>query len=101
MPNAYIHPEHIATVLPIYQALIEQTQQEPGCASYELFHDIKELGHFVFIETWLDRAALDAHVQTIHFQTLVPEIDQYTIKNARFTHLQPLTQLISTDHAKV
>jgi quinol monooxygenase YgiN len=73
----FIKPEHIATVAPLYRELVERTRQEPLCISYALYVDEKDPGHFVFIEEWPDRAALDAHCSTEHFRRLVPLIDQY------------------------
>lgn len=73
----FIKPEHIEQVLPLYRELIEKTRQEPLCIAYELHIDQKDPGHFVFIEEWPDRAALDAHCATEHFQRLVPQIDSF------------------------
>ncbi|MFT0211262.1 putative quinol monooxygenase [Pseudomonas sp. F1_0610] len=89
----FIAPEHIAKVLPLYRELLDKTRQEAGCIRYELCHDLREQGHFVFIETWQDYAALDAHVASEHFQRLVPQIDQYSYKAGRFTHLQAFTEV--------
>lgn len=83
----FIQPEHTDTVLPLYQELVEKTRMEAGCIAYDLYHDHKQKGHFVFIEEWVDRAALDLHVQSEHFQRLVPQIDQYQTQIGRFTHL--------------
>lgn len=88
----YIHPEKIRIVLPLYNELIKATRLEPGCLAYHLYHDIKQPGHFVFIEEWKDRAALDQHVQSAHFQRLVPLIDQHSCQAARFTHLQEVNE---------
>ncbi|WP_374424484.1 putative quinol monooxygenase [Chromobacterium sp.] len=71
----FIQPERVAEVMPLYRELVAKTRQEPDCISYELFIDQKDPGHFVFIETWPDRAALDRHCQTEHFRRLVPQID--------------------------
>ena len=71
----FIRHECIATVRPLYQELIEKTRQEKDCISYNLFIDQKDPGHFVFVEEWPDRQALDAHCQTEHFRRLVPLID--------------------------
>ena len=92
----FIQVDQIDVVLPLYQELIDKTRQEPGCISYVLFHDLKEPGHFVFIEEWIDRAALDAHVQSEHFQRLVPLIDQYICKNPVFTHLLTFESFLHT-----
>ena len=73
----YIQPDKINEVLTFYQELIEKTRTEAGCIAYDLYHDHKQTGHFVFIEEWIDREALDLHVQSEHFQRLVPQIDQY------------------------
>ncbi len=81
----FIKPEHIARVAPLYRELVECTRQEPRCISYVLYVDEKDPGHFVFIEEWPDRAALDAHCDTEHFKRLVPLIDQY--QRARGTYL--------------
>lgn len=43
----FIHPEHIATVMPWYRELVEKTRQEPLCISYELCIDQQDPGHFI------------------------------------------------------
>jgi quinol monooxygenase YgiN len=80
----FIKPESIATVLPLYRELVEKTRQEPACIAYDLFIDQKDPGHFVFIEEWPDRAALDAHCRTEHFTRLVPMINEYRRQEGTF-----------------
>lgn len=80
----FIHPEHIAAVMLLYKELVEKTRQEPLCLSYELFVDHKDPGHFIFIETWPDRAALDVHCATEHFQRLVPLINSHQSQPGQF-----------------
>lgn len=72
-----IRPEAVDIVRPLYRELVELTRREPQCISYDLFTDQKDPGHFVFIETWPDRAALDVHCATEHFRRLVPQIDAH------------------------
>lgn len=73
----FIRPECIPLVEPLYRELVEKTRQEPLCMAYELCVNQKDPGHFIFMEAWPDRAALDAHCQTEHFRRLVPQINQY------------------------
>ena len=73
----FIKLEHLEAVMPLYKELVGKTKKEPRCLSYNLFIDQKDPGHFVFIEEWPDRAALDTHCETEHFKRLVPMIDQY------------------------
>ncbi|MEL6078933.1 putative quinol monooxygenase, partial [Stenotrophomonas maltophilia] len=65
------------TVLPLYRDLVACTQREPLCLGYERFVDQKDPGHFVVIEQWPDRAALDIHCAREHFQRLVPQITAF------------------------
>lgn len=73
----FIKPDCVDAVLPLYRELVEKTRAEPLCVSYDLFIDQKDPGHFVFVEEWPDRAALDAHCVSEHFKRLVPLIDQH------------------------
>lgn len=86
----FIQTDKVDIVLPLYKELVEKTRKEVGCISYELHEDIKNLGHFIFIEEWIDSTALDSHVESEHFQRLVPQIDQHKIKDGRFTHMHKL-----------
>lgn len=72
-----IKPEQVDAVLPLYRELVAKPRQEADCLGYDLFIDQKDPGHFVFIETWPDRAALDAHCRSEHFTRLVPQIDAH------------------------
>lgn len=83
----FIQIDKIELVLPLYQELVEKTKLETGCIYYDLYHDIKERGHFIFIEEWENSAALELHIQSEHFQRLVPQIDQYQRQQGRFTHM--------------
>lgn len=80
----FIKAESIEIVLPLYRKLVEATRREPLCIAYDLYIDQKDTGHFVFIEEWPDRAALDAHCATEHFKHLVPMIDRHKRKEPTY-----------------
>ena len=80
----FIDPGKIEEVTPLYRELIEKTRKEPHCISYELFINQKDPGHFIFIEEWPDRAALDEHCQTEHFKRLVPLINKHQRQEGTF-----------------
>ena len=61
----------------LYRELVACTQRESLCLGYELFVDQKDPGHFVFIEQWPNRDALDIHCASEHFQRLVPQINAF------------------------
>lgn len=80
----FIHPEALPIVLPLYRELVNATKLEPLCIAYDLYIDEKDPGHFIFIEEWPDRSALDTHCASEHFRRLVPMINQYQRKEATF-----------------
>ncbi|MBR2815538.1 MAG: antibiotic biosynthesis monooxygenase [Reyranella sp.] len=85
----FIDPVSVETVLPLYKELVEKTRQEELCISYDLFVDQKDPGHFVFVEEWPDRAALDAHCRTEHFTRLVPLINKHQRQEATYILMDP------------
>ena len=80
----FMQPEAVEIVLPLYRELVEATRREPLCIAYDLYVDENDTGHFIFVEEWPDRAALDAHCASEHFQRLVPLINRYERKKATF-----------------
>jgi len=54
--------------------LIEASQLEEGCLSYDLYRDISDPQVFTFIEVWQDQAAIDRHNASEHFTRVVPQL---------------------------
>lgn len=54
--------------LKIARGLVEESRGEEGNVSYGLYADLANSAKFTFIETWKDRAAIDSHNATPHFQ---------------------------------
>lgn len=86
----FIRPDRVDAVLPLYRELVALTLREPRCLGYTLTVNQADPGHFVFIETWPDRAALDAHCASEHFQRLVPLIDAHQRAPGTYLFLDPL-----------
>ena len=80
----FIKLDAVELVIPLYRELVERTKQEELCISYDLLRDQKDPGHFIFVEEWPDRAALDAHCATEHFKRLVPLINAHQRQAATF-----------------
>ncbi|EKT57436.1 putative quinol monooxygenase [Providencia sneebia] len=80
----FICTEAIEIVLPLYRELVASTKMEPLCISYDLYVDEKDPGHFIFIEEWPDREALNKHCASEHFQRIVPMIDKYKKAEPKF-----------------
>ncbi len=63
----YAKPGSESLVEDILRELIAPTRAEAGCVKYELFCNSANPSEFVFIEEWISREALDAHIKTTHF----------------------------------
>jgi len=71
--NAVIYtfpPERADEAAALLHELREASRAEAGCIGYEVARSATEPGAFVLYETWADKAALDRHYETEHFQRL-------------------------------
>lgn len=93
----FIKPESLEIVLPLYRELVEKTRREPLCLAYDLFVDQADPGHFVFVEDWPDRAALDIHCNTGHFTRLVPLINAHRRQEGIFLLMDPFATDVRPD----
>lgn len=85
----FIRTESVAAVMPLYRELVALTRQEALNISYDLFIDQEDPGHFIFVEEWPDRAALDLHCKSEHFQRLVPLIDAHQRSADTYIQMRP------------
>lgn len=56
------------------RALVEASNGDDGCVSYDLYESATRREVLMICETWRDAAALAAHEATPHFTTLVPRM---------------------------
>jgi quinol monooxygenase YgiN len=66
--------EHLEAAEMILRQAVAASRQEPGCLRYDLFKSVQGETSFQFFETYVDQAALAAHAQSAHFQTLKEQI---------------------------
>ena len=78
--------ENLQKVIALYQDLIAETHKEHGCLSYELYQDTENPCVLTMIETWENRASLEAHFVTAHSKRLVPEIGKFK-ENGKDLHI--------------
>lgn len=81
----YIKPEFVEKTESLFKELVEKSRKDKGCISYELFEVEGDTGHMVFIETWKDKGALDAHSKTEHFVRIIDELTKMSYKEAVVT----------------
>lgn len=86
--RAVVKPENKAKFIEAARELVEKTRQEPGNISYTLLEGV-EADILTFSEQWRDKAALEEHFATEHFQRLIKvlgalqegpaQMDMYTV----------------------
>ena len=74
-----------AELIETAKELVEASQKDSGCISYDLFESATRPDVLMICETWKDDESLSAHSQAPHFTKLVPKIESLgTMKTERF-----------------
>jgi len=60
--------------------MIENSNKEEGCLGYMLYQDPYEKTNFIFVETYKNQAAVDAHFAAAYFKEFGPRIADLTSK---------------------
>lgn len=76
-------------VLAIVAELRPQSLAEPGCLGYEVYQGVEAPGSVLLVERYRDDAALDAHRQSAHYQSLVVQRVLPLLVDRRVEFLQP------------
>ena len=79
----YVKEGRLEEFLPIAKKLVEETnEKDAGCIRYEMYQDISNPLTVTVIEEWESDAALDAHMKSAHFQSLIPKLGELCEKPA-------------------
>jgi quinol monooxygenase YgiN len=73
---------------------VRRSRSEPGCLSHAVHVDVENPLRLVFLETWLDRAAVAAHFAA-------PESRGFVKAAARLAVEPPVIQLYDADVAEL
>jgi quinol monooxygenase YgiN len=69
----------------------EQSRKEPGCLHYELLVVTGEPGRFLTVETWANKAAIDAHMSTPAIKAAIPMLGPILAKPFTQTFLTSIS----------
>lgn len=64
-----VKPEAIKDILPVFQAVVQGSQEEDGCIFYNLHQDINDSTKFIMLEEWKSQDAINFHNNTDHYKT--------------------------------
>jgi quinol monooxygenase YgiN len=69
-----VKPEKTKDFIVAAKEIIDKSNQESGCLSYQLYQDPYDHSKFVFVEEYKNQAAVDSHFTTEHFKAFGPKI---------------------------
>ena len=85
-----VKPEKVDEFLELTKPLITESNNEKGCIEYELYRDMENSNVLTFVEKWVDKAAIDAHNSSPHFESIVPTLGPLCVEPAEVTLYEAL-----------
>jgi quinol monooxygenase YgiN len=78
-----VKPDKVKDFIEAAKEMIEKSNKEPGCKSYQLYQDPYNNAMFVFVEEYKNQAAIDAHFASDYFKAFGPRISDMIAEQAR------------------
>ena len=70
-----VKPEKVKSFIEAAKEMIQKSNKEPGCKSYQLYQDPYDNNKFVFVEEYKNQAAVDAHFASDYFKAFGPKMN--------------------------
>ena len=78
-----VKPDKIKDFTDAAKEIIEKSNKEAGCKSYQLYQDPYNNTKFVFVEEYKNQAAVDAHFASDYFKAFGPIISELVVAPAK------------------
>ena len=72
-----VKPDKIANFTEAAKEMIEKSNKESGCTSYQLYQDPYDNTKFVFVEEYKNQVAVDTHFAADYFAAFGPKIADF------------------------
>jgi quinol monooxygenase YgiN len=69
-----VKPEKVKDFLAVAKEMVENSNKEAGCKSYQLFQDPYDNTGFIFVESYQNQAAVEAHFMSDYFKAFGPKV---------------------------
>ncbi len=73
-----IKPENVKDFINAAQTIIKSSNEEEGCIEYNLFQSPYDVTNFVFVEKYINQAAIDFHFAQPYFKEFGTTIANWT-----------------------
>ena len=78
-----VKPEKVKAFTEAAKEMIENSNKEAGCKSYQLYQDPYDNSRFVFVEEYKNQAAVDAHFASDYFKAFGPKMGELVAEPAK------------------
>jgi (4S)-4-hydroxy-5-phosphonooxypentane-2,3-dione isomerase len=72
--KVFIKPEKTDSFIIAARGIIQNSNAEPGCEFYQLYQDPYDNTKFIFVERYVNQAAVEAHFNADYFKAFGPSI---------------------------
>jgi quinol monooxygenase YgiN len=78
-----IKPEKTKDFIEAAKEMIEKSNNETGCKSYQLYQDPYDNTKFIFVEEYKSQSAIDEHFASDYFKAFGPKIADLIVEPAK------------------
>jgi quinol monooxygenase YgiN len=78
--RVYVKAEKVADFLQAARFIIDSSQAEAGCESYNLYQNPYDKTSLIFVEVWKDQVAIDNHFSMSYFKAFGPKTKDWLLK---------------------
>lgn len=83
LADVSIRDGSLDTAVALSREHVERSRLEPGCVSHDVHHHVDDDHRLVFVERWVDRAALDTHFAVPESIAFARELTALTTERPR------------------
>jgi quinol monooxygenase YgiN len=80
--DVYAQVPRLEQVRELMRATQERARTQSGCISYAFAESLEDPGHFVVVQQWRDRAALDEHYRSQEFASYQDQIAEQIVRSS-------------------
>lgn len=76
----FVKKDKVDELIELFKEMIEPTKKEEGCIQYEMYQDEEDATILIVLEQWESRENFDMHLQSEHFERIVPKMSELMVK---------------------
>jgi quinol monooxygenase YgiN len=80
--KVFVKSEKVANFIEAAKFIIDSSNAEPGCISYQLYQNPYDKTKFIFVEVWKDQMAIDNHFSMSYFKAFGPLTKDWLLQDS-------------------